>query len=263
MGILNVTPDSFSDGGKFFEKNRAIEHALYMAEVGADIIDVGGQSTRPGSEEVSTATEISRVIPVIEGIRKYSAIPISIDTTKSTVAEAAIEAGAFMINDISAGRFDPRILKIAAQKCVPICLMHMKGTPKNMQDNPQYDNLMGEIFAFLQNAIKRAENEGILSENIIVDPGIGFGKTAEDNINILKNLSLLKILNKPILIGPSRKSFIGKLLNLTIDNRLEPTLATLQFAYQNGATIFRVHDVLPVKRFLGMVTLLNPSYPSY
>lgn len=257
MGILNVTPDSFSDGGRFLEKSGAVNHALQMIEEGADIIDIGGESSRPGSDPVSENDELSRVLPVIEGIRRNSDIPLSIDTTKSAVARRAIEAGADMINDISAGRFDPAILDVAAAEDVPICLMHMKGTPKDMQKNPSYNDLMGDIESFLRNAVKKAEEAGIKPEKIIIDPGIGFGKTPQDNVEILKNLSILKRLNKVILIGPSRKSFIGNLLNLTVDNRLEASLATLQFAYQNGASIFRVHDVAPARRFLSMVEILS------
>lgn len=257
MGILNVTPDSFSDGGLFFEKRKAVDHALQMIKEGADIIDIGGESSRPGSDPVPPEEELLRVIPVIEEIRKNSDVPISIDTTKSAVARQAIKAGANMINDISAGRFDPAIFDVAAEKDVPVCLMHMKGTPKDMQKNPSYVNLMGEIESFLREAAKKAEKAGVKPENIIIDPGIGFGKTPQDNVEILKNLSVLKTLNRPILIGPSRKSFIGRLLNLTVDNRLEPTLATIQFAYINGASIFRLHDVAPAKRFLSMIQILN------
>jgi dihydropteroate synthase len=258
MGILNVTPDSFSDGGRFLEKNRAVDHALSMIEEGADIIDIGGESSRPGSDPVRSSVELERVIPVIEGVRKHSLIPISIDTTKSAVAKAAIDAGANMINDISAGRFDPLMFETAAKAGVPICLMHMKETPKTMQENPVYKDLMNDIAFFLRDAAWKAEKAGVKPENIIIDPGIGFGKTPQDNVKILKNLYCLKNLGKTIMIGPSRKSFIGRLLNLALDKRLEATLATLQFAYQNGAKIFRVHDVAPAKRFLSMVEILNP-----
>ena len=258
MGILNVTPDSFSDGGVFYDSPKAIDHALKMVEEGADIIDIGGESSRPGAEAVTKENEIERILPVIEGIRRKSDIPLSIDTTKSDVAKVALKAGANMINDISAGRFDPPILEVAASAGVPICMMHMKGDPKTMQQNPLYEDLMGEIKSFLGEAINRAKKAGIKPQDIIIDPGIGFGKTAEDNVNILKELSSLKSLNHTILIGPSRKSFIGKMLGLNVDDRLEATLATLSFAYQNGASIFRVHDVGPAKKYLSMTKILRP-----
>lgn len=257
MGILNVTPDSFSDGGTFEKPRLAIEHALKMEKDGADIIDIGGESSRPGSRPISCEEETERIIPVILGIRKHSTIPISIDTTKSKVAEQAVKAGAQMINDISAGRFDPQIFSVAAKEDIPICLMHMKGTPKDMQKNPFYEDLMGEIKSFLLEAINNAIKAGVNPDKIVVDPGIGFGKTAEDNVTILKELSFLKSLNKPILIGPSRKSFIGKLLGLEVNDRLEATLATLSAAYKNGASILRVHDVGAARRYLSMSQILN------
>jgi len=265
MGILNVTPDSFSDGGAFLDANAAVGHALKMAEEGADIIDLGGESSRPRSDPVSLEEEERRVIPVISAIRRQSDVPISIDTTKAKVAKMAIDAGANMINDISACRFDSDMFQVAAAQNVSICLMHMKGTPKTMQENPVYDDLMGEIIAFLSDAIGRAEGCGIDTKKIIIDPGVGFGKTAEDNITIIKELAKLKRLGKPILIGTSKKSFIGGMLGLTIDKRLEASLATLSVSYQNGASIFRVHDVGATKRYLSMVQLLteNPMSPEY
>lgn len=257
MGILNVTPDSFSDGGKFLSPGEAVAHALKMADEGADIIDIGGESSRPGSDPVPVDEELARVIPVISGIRQRSRIPVSIDTTRSAVARRALDAGADMINDISAGRFDPEILHVAATAGVPICLMHMKGTPKTMQNDTSYEDLMGEIRTFLASASKRAEKAGVAPDRIIVDPGIGFGKSAEDNLTIIKELDKLSALNRTILIGPSKKSFIGKLLDLDVDDRLEATLATIGKAYRNGASIFRVHDVGPAKRFLSMLQLLT------
>jgi dihydropteroate synthase len=257
MGILNVTPDSFSDGGLFFVKERAVAHALQMVKEGADIIDIGGESTRPGALIVNMEEELKRVIPVIQDIRKHSDIFLSIDTTKAEVAERALHCGANMINDISAGRFDPSILEVAAKAQAPICLMHMKGTPQDMQDKPVYDDLMMEIVAFLDEAVQRASAFGIDPKHIIIDPGIGFGKTVEDNFTILRKLDVLKILEKPILIGPSKKSFIGKNLELDINERLEPTLATISYAFKKGASVFRVHDVAPTRRYLKMVQLLN------
>lgn len=256
MGILNVTPDSFFDGGAFFDPSAAIDHALKMAEEGADIIDVGGESTRPGSDPVPAHEEEKRVIPVISAVRRQTKITISVDTTKSLVAKRAIDAGADMINDISAGRFDPEMFHVAALNKVPICLMHMKGTPKTMQENPTYENLMDEIRAFLADACRRAEKAGVLPEKIIVDPGIGFGKSAEDNVTIIRELNKLSVLERTILVGTSKKSFIGKLLGLNVEDRLEASLATLSAAFQNGAEIFRVHDVGPARKYLSMVELL-------
>lgn len=253
MGIVNVTPDSFSDGGRYLDPQAAIDHALSLVEEGADIIDIGGESTRPGSEPVAGDEELGRVMPVIEGIRLKSAVPISIDTTKSQVARRAIGAGANMINDTSAARFDSAMLELAARENVPICLMHMKGTPRTMQIDPRYDDLMGEIGSFLQEAVNRARAQGV--KKIIVDPGIGFGKTAQDNVVILRRLDELSHLGVPVLVGPSRKSFIGKMLGLDVDKRLEATLATLAVSVEGGASILRVHDVGQARRFIDMYIL--------
>ncbi len=242
MGILNVTPDSFSDGGKFFSKNLAIEHGLEMAEEGADIIDVGGESTRPGSEPISLDEELNRVIPVIEGIRKSKKIPISIDTYKPEVAKAALEAGASMINDIYGLRF-PRMLELVAEEGVPIVIMHMKGTPKDMQQNPVYEDVISEIYRFLSDQVKKATDGGVRKESIIIDPGIGFGKTKEHNLELIRRLSEFKSLGQPILVGPSRKSFIGFTLNLPVEERLEGTIAVSTLAIWEGANILRLHDV--------------------
>jgi len=258
MGIVNVTSDSFSDGGKFLDPSDAIEHALRLVEDGADIVDIGGESSRPGSDPVSEDEELSRVIPVIEGLRRRSGVPISIDTTKSIVAGRAIEAGADMINDISAGRFDSEMFSVAAASARPICLMHMKGTPKTMQDSPQYNDIVAEIRDFLSEAIERAVLAGVDRQNIVIDPGIGFGKTAEDNIVILKNIRRFAALGCPVLLGASRKSFIGTKLGLEVQERLEATLATVPISADGGASILRVHDVKSVRRFLEMYVLLKP-----
>lgn len=255
MGIVNVTPDSFSDGGRYFSTNSAIDHALKLAGDGADILDIGGESTRPGAEPVSADEEIRRTIPVIEGIRKQSKIPISIDTSKSLVARRAIEAGADMINDISAGRFDPQMFPLAAEKKVPVCLMHMQGKPRTMQANPSYKDIIGEIRDFLSERAKAAMKAGIDKSNIIIDPGIGFGKTAEGNIEIIKNLNQFVKLGFPVLLGTSNKSFIGKLMGLDVKDRLEATLATLAVATDAGVSILRVHNVASAKQFLGMYCL--------
>ena len=253
MGILNVTPDSFSDGGQFFKYDDAVRQGIKMAQEGADIIDVGGESTRPGSDSVTIEEELSRVIPVIEALSKEINIPISIDTCKSEVAKKALDAGAEMINEISALRFDPQMKKIAAEYQVPIVLMHIKGTPKNMQKNPYYDDVIEEITKYLRESIQMAKGAGIKKENIIIDPGIGFGKRLKDNLNILKNLNKLSILDCPILIGPSRKSFIGKILDLPVEERLEGSLAALAVSIANGANIIRVHDVKESKRVACLV----------
>lgn len=258
MGIVNVTPDSFSDGGEFYKGQHAIDHALRLIDEGADVIDIGGESSRPGSEPVSHEEELRRTIPVIEGIRKTSNVPISIDTTKAAVAGRAIDAGADMINDISAGRFDPEMLPLAAKNRRPICLMHMQGTPKTMQDSPHYGDAISEIAAFLKLSAAIAVKAGISDNNIIVDPGIGFGKTADDNILILKNLACFVELGYPVLIGTSKKSFIGKVLSLDIKERLEATLATIPSCVEGGASILRVHDVIQTRRFLDMYLLCRP-----
>jgi dihydropteroate synthase len=230
-----------------------------MAEEGADIIDVGGESTRPGSDPATIEEELSRVIPVIEALSKELDIPVSIDTYKSEVAKKALEAGAEMINDISALRFDPKMKEVAAEYKVPIVLMHIKGTPKNMQENPYYEDVIKEITEYLKESIQMAKNGGVQEENIIIDPGIGFGKRLEDNLNILKNLIKFSILNCPILVGPSRKSFIGKILDLSVEERLEGSLAALAVSIMNGANIVRVHDVKESKRVAGLVDTILRS----
>ncbi|NQT55692.1 MAG: dihydropteroate synthase [Desulfobacteraceae bacterium] len=243
MGILNVTPDSFSDGGQYLELNKAIEHGLGMANDGADIIDVGGESTRPYSKKISTNEEIDHVIPVIEVLHKELTIPISIDTYKSDVAREALNAGASMINDISALRFDPHMASIASNAKVPLTLMHMKGTPDNMQENPTYDDLISEIMKFLKDAIKRSVTAGIREDLIIVDPGIGFGKTFDDNLKIIKELFRFGSLQRPILLGTSNKSFIGHILDKEVHERDIGTMATIATGVMNGAHIVRVHNV--------------------
>ncbi len=253
MGVLNVTPDSFSDGGKFLKVEDAVRCGIKMAKEGADMIDVGGESTRPGSDPATIEEELSRVIPVIETLSKKIDIPLSIDTYKSQVAKKALEAGAEMINDISALRFDPKMKEVAGEYQVPIVLMHIKGTPKNMQENPYYNDVIKEIIEYLKESIQIAKDVGIQEENIIIDPGIGFGKRLEDNLNILKNLRKFSILNCPILVGPSRKSFIGKILDLPVEERLEGSLAALAVSIMNGANIVRVHDVKESKRVVSIV----------
>jgi dihydropteroate synthase len=252
MGIVNVTPDSFSDGGQFYDPEVAISHARKLVSEGADIIDIGGESTRPGSEAVSEEEELNRVIPVIKGIADDIEVPISIDTCKSKVAKSALDAGASIINDISALSFDPKVAVVAAEYEVPLILMHMQGTPKNMQKNPKYSDVIGEISSFLDERVDFAESKGVSKEMIIIDPGIGFGKKLEHNYEIIRNLKELKKLNLPILIGTSRKSFIGTTLNLDATDRLEGSLATVTMSIMNGADIVRVHDVKETMRVAKM-----------
>jgi len=241
MGILNVTPDSFSDGGKFLNPDSAVLHAKQMMLDGADFIDVGGQSTRPGSEEIPVAQELERVIPVISKLKSEISLPISIDTYRSEVAEEALKNGATIVNDISAFNFDKRMPHVVSRYDASCVLMHIKGTPKNMQQNPEYKNVVDEVADYLHKAVALAESFGI--KQIIIDPGFGFGKTLEHNLTILKQLDKLKELNKPILVGLSRKSMIGKILGTEVHERLEGTLAFNTIAILNGANIIRVHDV--------------------
>jgi dihydropteroate synthase len=243
FGILNVTPDSFSDGGKFTDLDSALRQTEKMVSEGADMIDVGGESTRPFAEAVDESTEIKRVVPVISAVAKRFKTPISIDTYKASVAQAAVDAGARVINDISALRFDPGMGEVAAKHATGVIMMHMKGTPRNMQEDPHYVDVMSEIRSFLASAIKRARSYGVGFERMIVDPGIGFGKKLEHNLSILRNLSDLSQLGRPILVGPSRKSFIGLLTNRPVDERLSGTLAAVTACILNGASAVRVHDV--------------------
>jgi dihydropteroate synthase len=255
MGILNVTPDSFSDGGKFIEPSIALERALKMIDEGADFIDVGGESTRPGSDPVSDEEEMRRVIPVIEQLIRATTIPISIDTTKSVVAEKALQAGAVIVNDISSFHFDRRMPEVVSKHNASVILMHTKDKSKTMQQNTDYKNLIGEIKSYLSDAIKISVEKGI--KQIIVDPGIGFGKKLEHNIEIFKRLKEFQEFGYPILIGPSRKSFIGALLDLPVDERLEGTAGAAAVSILNGANIVRVHDVKEIKRVIKIVDALK------
>ncbi len=248
MGILNITPDSFSDGGEFIDPKRAVEHALDMIQDGADVIDIGGESTRPGAEPVPLGLELERVIPVIEGIRKESDDLISIDTYKARVAEEALCAGASMVNDISGLTFDKKMAGLVAETEIPLIIMHIKGKPKDMQINSRYDDLLSEILEFFEKQTSRAIEAGIRSENIILDPGIGFGKQLDDNFEIIRELKQISAMNFPVLLGPSRKSFIGSVLNLPPEDRVEGTAAAVTAGILNGAKILRVHDVKVMKR---------------
>ena len=250
MGILNMTPDSFSDGGQFKSHDKAIDHALKMVEEGANIIDIGGESTRPGAEAVQLEEELSRTIPIIEAIRLKSDCLISIDTYKSKVATAALAAGADMVNDISGLTFDHNMASLVAERNVPVIIMHIKGKPGDMQKNPNYDNLIKEIKAFFEVQIAIAKKAGIDSGNIILDPGIGFGKRLEDNFEIIRELGQISTMGYPVLLGPSRKSFIGFTLDLPIEERIEGTLASITAGVINGARIVRVHDIRATRRTL-------------
>ena len=246
MGILNVTPDSFSDGGRYFELARAVERGVQMAEEGADIIDIGGESTRPGSLPVTAMQEAERVVPVIEQLAKNVSIPLSIDTSKASVAEAALQAGASVVNDISGMTFDAQMMHVVKKHAATIVVMHMKGTPGTMQVNPQYENVIREVFEFLGVQSRKARDNGITQ--IIVDPGIGFGKDLAQNLDLMKGLTTFSLLGCPVLVGPSRKSFIGKLLDLPVQDRLEGTAAAVTACILHGANIVRVHDVKEMKR---------------
>ena len=250
MGILNVTPDSFSDGGKFKSHDQAIGHAVKMIKEGANIIDIGGESTRPGAKAVQLEEELMRIIPIIEAIRLKSDCLISIDTYKSKVAEAALDAGADMVNDISGLTFDHNMASLVAERNVPVIIMHIKGKPRDMQKNPNYDNLIKEIKVFFELQIAIAKRAGIDSGNIIVDPGIGFGKRLEDNFEIIRELGQISTMGYPVLLGPSRKSFIGLTLDLPIEERMEGTLASITAGVINGARIVRVHDIRATRRTL-------------
>jgi dihydropteroate synthase len=257
MGVLNVTPDSFSDGGLFFDKEKAISRGLRMVEEGADIVDIGGESTRPGAKPLELQEEIRRVIPVVESLSKRMDVPISIDTYKSAVAKRAIEVGAEIINDISGLNFDPTLAQIAAKEDTPLILMHIRGTPETMQKNVHYDSLFSEILRYLRDSIQRAESAGLDPQQVIIDPGIGFGKTVDDNLIIIKNLHELRILGKPILLGTSRKSFIGKILKADSGERLEGTISSIAIGVLNGAHIIRSHDVHQAKKAISVADAIR------
>jgi len=252
MGVLNVTPDSFSDGGRFYDLESAIEGGLSLAGEGADIIDVGGESTRPGSRPVGSKEQIRRVVPVIKRLSKRVKIPLSIDTQRADVARAALDAGAAIVNDISGLTYDKKIAKVAADYKAGLVLMHMKGTPRTMQRNPSYGCLIGDITKYLKVSINKALDAGVGKKQIMIDPGIGFGKTTEHNLQIIKHLSEFKSLGYPLLIGTSRKSVIGNVLNVPVDNRLMGTAATVVYAILEGANIIRVHDVKETKQLIKM-----------
>ncbi len=242
MGIVNVTPDSFSDGGEFLDTEKAVSHGLQLVADGAQIVDVGGQSTRPGSAEVLLEEELSRVVPVVEGLRAAGDMIISVDTYRAVVASAALDAGAQIVNDISAFRFDEAMLPLLVERGAHAVAMHIQGTPRNMQAEPRYTDVVAEVYAYLAEVLVRAEAAGLSRERVAVDPGIGFGKTIDHNLALLRALSRFSELGSPVLVGASRKSFIGDVLGTEVDQRLEGTLAVSALAAAAGADIVRVHD---------------------
>jgi len=242
MGILNLTPDSFSDGGLYLDPTTAVARAQQMIEEGADIIDIGGESTRPGAQPLTAGEEISRVVPVISALRAVSDIPISIDSSKPEVMAAAVKAGANLINDVRALQ-EKGALEMAASLDVPVCLMHMQGQPRSMQNKPEYKNVVDDVSLFLQQRIALCQQAGIDQQQIMIDPGFGFGKNLDHNLSLLKHLSEFVKMGFPVLVGTSRKSMLGQIANAEIDQRLAAGLATTILGYQSGARIFRVHDV--------------------
>jgi dihydropteroate synthase len=264
MGILNVTPDSFYDGGRYLDPQVAVNRAHQMVAEGADIIDIGGQSSRPGSDPVSEAEEADRVLPVVKAVAKSVSAMISVDTYRAGIARAALDAGAHLINDISALRFDPALLGVVAEHRVPLILMHMQGMPRTMQLNPHYDALIDEVFAFLRERVETAKGAGIPAEHLLIDPGIGFGKGARHNLELLRKLHQFRALGRPLVIGTSRKAFIGWILGTEVNERLEGTAATVATAIAQGADIIRVHDVLAMARVARMMdALVRPRFDAH
>ena len=252
MGILNVTPDSFSDGGRFFSLDAALEHAARLRDEGASIIDVGGESARPGSQGVAEDEELARVIPVIERIRSELGVPVSIDTSKPSVMRAAVRAGASMINDVRALR-ERGALAAASELGVPVCLMHMQGEPRTMQDAPHYEDVVGEVTAFLDERSLACEERGIAADRIYVDPGFGFGKTLEHNLSLMASLDLLVTRGRPVLVGVSRKSIVGAIIQRPLGERLHGSVALAVYAALKGVACVRVHDVGPTVEALAMI----------
>lgn len=253
MGVLNVTPDSFSNGGQYFRCDRAVDRAKQMVKEGADTIDVGGESTRPGSGPISPQEELERMLPVVERLVEELDVPISVDTYRSHVAERLLQAGAHMVNDISGLNFDPDMGALVSHYDVPLILMHIKGRPKDMQANPEYDDVISEVYSSLCQSVDNALRANIRTQHIVIDPGIGFGKTVEHNLEILKRLREFTSMGYPLLIGTSRKSFIGKILDVPVDDRLEGSLAAAAVSILHGAHILRVHDVEPSVRVARLI----------
>jgi dihydropteroate synthase len=259
MGILNVTPDSFSDGGRYAGKAAAVRWAKQMIEEGADVIDVGGESTRPGAHPVSLSEELERVVPVISEVVGETGVAVSVDTTKSEVARAALEAGAVIVNDVSALRFDPDMSGVVAKSGAGVVLMHMLGEPRTMQDNPTYGDVVAEVKAALVGWAREAGDRGIAADQVVIDPGIGFGKTRGHNLTLLRSLEALTDAGYPVMVGPSRKSFIGTTLDLPVDDRVEGTAAAVAWAVAAGASIVRVHEVRQMTRVVRMAEAIRSA----
>lgn len=261
MGVLNVTPDSFSDGGLYLDPGAAVKHALEMIEEGADLIDIGAESSRPGAEPVSEAEELRRLIPVVQEVCRQVLVPVSVDTTKAAVARAAIEAGAVIVNDISACQADPSMVNVVAETGAGLVLMHMQGTPRTMQQAPRYGAVVEDVREFLRARMQAAAAAGIAAEQILLDPGIGFGKNLEHNLTLLAGLDAFQSLGRPILVGVSRKAFIGEVLGRRTDDRLMGTAAAVAAAVLRGARVIRVHDVKAMRDVVRMVHAIQTHRP--
>ncbi len=259
MGILNVTPDSFSDGGRFFNQAAAIRQGQMFVEAGADLLDIGGESTRPGARPVSLSEELKRTIPVISGLARSVRVPLSIDTTKAEVARQALQAGASLVNDVSALSADREMARVAAKAKCGVILMHMQGSPRTMQKRPRYRDVGREVLRFLEQAARKAQLAGIARKRIMIDPGFGFGKTLDHNVTLMRSLRTFVRTQYPVVIGPSRKSFIGKLTGAQVEDRLPGTLACVARAWLDGVAIVRVHDVAQTKQFLRLLAAIAPS----
>ena len=261
MGVLNVTPDSFSDGGQYLDPGAAVKHALEMVEEGADLIDIGAESSRPGAEPVPEAEELRRLIPVVREICRHVSVPVSVDTTKAAVAIAAIEAGAAMVNDISAGQADPVMTRVVAEAGAGLVLMHMQGTPQTMQRAPHYGSVVDDVRDFLRARMQAAMQAGIAADQILLDPGIGFGKNLEHNLMLLAGLDAFQSLGRPVLVGVSRKAFIGEVLGRRTDDRLMGTAAAVAVAVLRGAMVVRVHDVKAMQDVVRMIHAIQTRTP--
>jgi dihydropteroate synthase len=257
MGVLNVTPDSFSDGGRFFRRDLAIHHALQLVADGADILDIGAESTRPGSEPVAADEELARLLPVLEALHGETDCPVSVDTCKAAVADRALRAGAAIVNDVTGFQGDPDMAKVAAEHGVPAVLMHIRGNPKTMQQDTSYGDLIGEIKDYLARSIEVALAAGVPENGLVIDPGIGFGKNFRQNLEILNRLHEFRSLERPILVGPSRKSFIGHVTGLPVDQRAFGTAAAVALCAWNGAHIVRVHDVREMRQVLDVADAIR------
>lgn len=261
MGIVNVTPDSFYDGGWYMHSGQALAHALELVEQGADILDIGAESTRPGAHPVGVEDELARLIPVITEIARRVMVPISVDTTKASVAQAALDAGACIVNDVSALRWDQAMASVVARSGAAVVLMHMRGTPETMQQSPRYDDVVEEVGSFLRTRIQAAESAGISKTNIILDPGLGFGKLLQHNLELLNRLSDLTKLGYPVLVGPSRKAFVGQVVDRTVQHREWGTAAAVALAVDRGATILRVHDVAMMADVVKVAAAVKSTLP--